>query len=300
VASSGELRAGAPGLYQRYCAERGEAVDPSDPAMKCPPSGKPEDPVEIECLRARLQQILRALHWSYTFGPLREKRRVRLIEEAMLVMVFATAVLAGILILLRNIDNGQGHPFFAVLATAVYAGIMGGMVSCTRRLSEVPTSGDALGSIYALKNSRYVLYFAPLTGAVFAVVTMLLFMGQVLKGMVFPSFPDLAATGAVSGQWQFTRYLLPASSKDYALLFLWCFIAGFAERFIPDTLTDLTQRASDRDKSVSGVASIRRQSPPLSCNLPPDRVGLLARTHGLPRAPKALALPCKRSHGALQ
>jgi hypothetical protein len=52
MASPEELRAQASGLYQRYCDERGEAVDPSDPAMKRPGPDTPEPPEEVKFLRA--------------------------------------------------------------------------------------------------------------------------------------------------------------------------------------------------------------------------------------------------------
>ncbi|MBS1857597.1 MAG: hypothetical protein JST11_19670 [Acidobacteria bacterium] len=247
----GELCAEAPSLYLRYCADHGIAPDPNDPMMQAAKAGAADDPKLVEGVRARMLNVLRALHWSYTFGPLREKRRVKLIEEAMWLMVVATLVLALFLLAMRMTDSGRGHPFFAVLATVVYAGVMGGAVSCTRRLGAVPTKSDALGSIHALKNSRYVLYFAPLTGAVFAVVTMLLFMGDVLRGVAFPTFPEVLGGAPVNGEWDFTHALLPAGSKDYALLFLWCFIAGFAERFIPDTLGHLTERAGSQGKTAA-------------------------------------------------
>jgi hypothetical protein len=269
MASPEELRAEASGLYQRYCDERGEAADPADIAMKPATPGRPETPEETEALRARLLQILRSLHWSYTFGPLREKRRVQLIRNSMWLMLAATVILAGVLVYLHYVHNGQ-HAFFAVLATVVYAGVMGGAVSCTRRLGAVPTRGDALGSIYALKNSGYVLYFAPLTGAVFAVITMLLFVGGVIKGVIFPTFNWVQP--AAGGPWAFTNALLPKESSDYALLFLWCFIAGFAERFIPDTLTHLTERASETGKAapparaatpgITGAGSEAPKEPP--------------------------------------
>ena len=143
------------------------------------------------------------------------------------------------------------QPFFAMLVSVLYAGVMGGAVSCARRLGNVSTTDDALGSIIALKNSRYVLIFAPITGAVFAVVAMLLFMGEILSGPLFPSFAKLTSTGPISGGWPFAHALLPSTSSAYALLFLWCFIAGFAERFIPDTLDSLTKRAEPR-KSEPG------------------------------------------------
>ena len=244
IASDDEVRAQAPWLYCRYCRERAEAIDPNDLAMN-PPG--PNDSGKMIALRARMLEILRTLHWSYTFGPIRERRRKELIKLAMWVTVAATVILGASVVILRSVNQ----PFFAMLSAVVYAGLMGGAVSCARRLGNVSTTDDALGSIYALKNSRYVLLFAPMTGAVFAVITMLLFMAGLMVGPLFPKFTELTFAGTVSGPWQFTNALLPTTSSGYALLFLWCFIAGFAERFIPDTLDDLTKRAANQKKEAA-------------------------------------------------
>jgi hypothetical protein len=250
LASDVEVVAQAPGLYRRYCQERGETIDANDPAMNPP---KPEEKEKVKVLRAQMLEILRALHWSYTFGPIREKRRVRLIKESMLVMVVATAIMGALVGILRHVD----HRFYAMLVAVVYAGVMGGAVSCAHRLGNIPTTGDALGSIYALKNSHYILFFAPITGAVFAVVTMLLFMGELMTGPLFPSFTRVVSVGSDTGPWTFTHTLLPSSSSGYALLFLWCFIAGFAERFVPDTLNELTKRAAAQKTDAGKEATLR-------------------------------------------
>ena len=237
--SNQEVIAHAPGLYRRYCRERGQTIDPHDLANNPPHPGDPNETERMKALRARMLEILRALHWSYTLGPIREKRRVQLIWDAIMVMVAATVIMGG----LAAILHGMNQPFFAMLVGVLYAGVMGGAVSCARRLGNVSTTDDALGSITALKNSRYVLIFAPITGAIFAAVAMLLFIGELMSGPLFPSFAKLTTTGPAGGGWPFAHALLPSTSSGYALLFLWCFIAGFAERFIPDTVDSLTRRA---------------------------------------------------------
>ena len=237
--SNEEVIAHAPGLYRRYCQERGQTIDPNDPANNPPHPGDPHEG-EMKALRARMLEILRALHWSYTFGPIRVRRRAKLIWDAIKVMGAATVIMGGLV----AIFHSMSQPFLAMLASVLYAGVMGGAVSCARRLGNVSTTDDALGSIIALKNSRYVLIFAPITGAIFAMVTMLLFMGELMSGPLFPSFAKLTATGPITGGWPFAHALLPSTSSGYALLFLWCFVAGFAERFIPDTLDSLTKRAA--------------------------------------------------------
>ena len=42
--------------------------------------------------------------------------------------------------------------------------------------------------------------------------------------------------------WRFTDGTYPISGKDYALLIIWSFLAGFLERLVPDALNRLVTK----------------------------------------------------------
>ena len=203
--------------------------------------------------------MLSFLHWTYFFTPIRERIRRNIIHWAVLSMLCYTIGWAIVLYLLYQ----AGFGFVAVLATVLYAGILGGFISSQRRMQMIPTEGDPLNSIYELQSGKYFLWFSPLTGAVFAVVLMVLFIGNVLNGVVFPAFEMFPfsppSQGAAPQSWYFLSHLLPKTSVDYGLLFVWSFIAGFAERFVPDALDRLTNRAKETETTAARSGS--RTSP---------------------------------------
>jgi hypothetical protein len=180
-------------------------------------------------LLADLQNLLQFIHWNYFFTPIREGIRNSIVRWA----AGAMGTFTVIWLLLCWFFVHYEMTFFAMLVTVVYAGIIGGFISSQRRMQMIPSEGDPLSSIYALENGRNVFWFAPLTGAVFAVILMLMFQSGVVQGSIFPKF----------------KSFLPTDESSYALLFLWCFIAGFAERFVPDTLDRLISRAENFAKT---------------------------------------------------
>jgi hypothetical protein len=89
---------------------------------------------------------------------------------------------------------------------------------------------DPILTIFELQSGQFSLYLAPLTGAMFALVIFLTFLGQLVSGTVFPEIKgDLTAA-------------LHPYSANYGKLLVWSFIVGFAERFVPDTLNSLMAR----------------------------------------------------------
>lgn len=74
-----------------------------------------------------------------------------------------------------------------------------------------------------------------LFGAVFAFILILIFLGGFIQGSLFP---NMTSRGWIS------IYL---SMSDWAKLMVWCFIAGFSERFVPNFFQNLIRKV-DPDK----------------------------------------------------
>jgi hypothetical protein len=97
-----------------------------------------------------------------------------------------------------------------------------------------------------------------------------MFMAAFLKGPVFPEF-NVSKDGGLPF-FHFTWNTLPTTSEEYAKLLIWAFVAGFAERFVPDSLDRLTTKlnASGKERVVPPVPP--RVSP--ARNEDGDRPGL--------------------------
>src|SRR6185369_5294723 len=162
--------------------------------------------------------------------------------------------------------------FGITVASVACAGIVGGCVSMLQRIQSAPTEGDALFNLASLTNGWRGVSLSPLYGAIFAALLFVLFAAGILEGSVFPKIetvgsektqpavttvtsPANATMAAIptptpnetqrAGILQVKDFLKETGPKDgvsFALLMIWSFIAGFAERLVPDTLNRLVAK----------------------------------------------------------
>jgi hypothetical protein len=205
-------------------------------------NSKPPDPdakdLDEIALRCDLEKILSEFHWQYSFNLALEEIRSDISKQIIRILFIAiTFLLLFALIAWRVPEVPHMPAFFYVLV----AGLIGGIVSTLFRLQNTKSVGDAVKDITQLNKGKVNIIISPILGMVFAAILFVLFAGKFLEGGLFPNIildPDL---GYVEGKGallynSFWSQTGPASLGDSAKLLIWSFIAGFAERFVPDAL----------------------------------------------------------------
>jgi hypothetical protein len=215
-------------------------------------------PAGLSLFKGDLTRVLDVLHWYYSLIPMRERLRKSLTISCITLILLYAIVLAGILVWC-NLHHAD---FLAMLSCVLYAGIVGGFVSSQRRMQNIPSEGDPLISVFGLDNAGYYLWLSPLLGAIFAVILALMFVAGLLKGSVFPDFyVPLRAVPRGLPFFHFTWNTLPTSSAEYAKLLVWAFLAGFAERLVPDSLDRLASKIDPADQAPRVAPASASQAP---------------------------------------
>lgn len=142
------------------------------------------------------------------------------------------------------------YPFFyggrLMISWLVFVcGIVGGFVSIQQRVKNISNE-----ELELLCGSIWQVLLIPIFGAVFALVLYSVFLSGLLNSNMFPAFaiPQPSSSGPDT---QFIiavlRETYPQTGPDLAKLIFWCFVAGFAERFVPQIISNLTSK-SDSNK----------------------------------------------------
>jgi len=232
-------------------------------------------------LRADIRYLLSKFYLYYAMLPMREDLREQLTSRAVamtkwilaLIVTLILVSFGGGLLLKQFSQYGDLIGAFGVTVGSVaFAGIVGGCVSMLQRIQSAPSEGDALFNLAALTNGWRGLSLSPLYGGIFASLLFILFAAGLLQGSAFPKIetatglqvaeaapdqpaptptPEASATPDHRTETQRTGILHvkdflketgPRDGVSFALLMIWSFIAGFAERLVPDTLNRLVAK----------------------------------------------------------
>jgi len=204
-----------------------------------------EDPPKIpeqvtdEIQRAEARYLVVHLHRFYILNHRFEAVRQRLIFYMFLVLVLSLFVAYKV-----SIRHNQGsNP--TIIAMVIGVGALGGFTSSLQRVYTMTSGNDPIGATQALLASRASILASPILGMIFALALHLCFMGGLLSGDVFP---NLQVHG-VSDKTTFFNFFwatVEAKPSDFAKTLVWSFIAGFAERFVPDLLDSFAAKADKK------------------------------------------------------
>ncbi|MFN7982681.1 MAG: hypothetical protein U0Q11_12545 [Vicinamibacterales bacterium] len=127
---------------------------------------------------------------------------------------------------------------------AFMVGIIGGFVGLQRRLKKMSDDDLTL-----LANSWVYVCLSPLVGGILAVLIYVLFVSGLLAGDLFPTFvPDQGSESVVGIS---SIFAIHGGPGDYGKMLVWCFIAGFSERFATDIISRFETQANTSDEPRS-------------------------------------------------
>jgi uncharacterized integral membrane protein len=148
-----------------------------------------------------------------------------------------------------------------LMIVVVLAGTLGALFSALLRLyrfEDLPKALFARELVGLPSLHRFIYSLVPVVvGAISATALYLLFASELIKGDLFPAFTckkgddNCTTFGLLMSDWG------PAQAIDYAKALVWGFIAGFAERLVPDLLQGLSHSAEKRDQSAPGESPRR-------------------------------------------
>jgi hypothetical protein len=202
-----------------------------------------------KALQALLAKLLRDTHNRYAERRLEREERWKAAGRMARLGVLLTGLVVGILIVLGlepafnlwGTDYKLDHLALARQNTVVcvFFGILGAYLSrlIAFQNGTVKLSYDDLRYGYSGK----FLFVRLLVGALSALIVYFVIAGRLIGGELFPQPEGLGGFGSLWQSYDGAKYSGPTA--NFAKLIVWSFIAGFSERFLPDSLSALETKS---------------------------------------------------------
>ncbi|KND60270.1 hypothetical protein BVER_05010c [Candidatus Burkholderia verschuerenii] len=132
------------------------------------------------------------------------------------------------------------------------SGALGAVLANYRRLSEIPESAIEKESTLR-KTADLQIFLSPFVGGMFALLLWMLFYSGILSGSLFPKFTGTNC--AYSGWQDLMAKTQPEKFSDAAKGVIWAFVAGYAERFVPNAIDRLARESEKENKGPHPLSS---------------------------------------------
>lgn len=185
---------------------------------------------------------------------LSRKDMLHTISKRMVILISVSLFTAGAMFSVPLIFDTRVFFFWLCLL----CGIIGGFVSVQQRIKKISDS-----ELRILSGSWFQMLSTPLYGGIFAVLLYVIFQSKFVTGTMFPefSYPPIPATGVSSDYFiDFIRNTVPKTGEDFSKLLVWCFIAGFSERFVPRIISEIEDKAVAEEPEQTKKSGGKRRS----------------------------------------
>jgi hypothetical protein len=245
------LRAKAMSVRTAYCRLAGKRMyEQYRLAAPAEPDG-----LTVDQLRAEISDLTRGKYW-YQLNAILLERGFRSLKKMLLhwaIMGFlGSCVLVGYFHWQWPEASGRAdvRDAFITVVLSGYFGMLGAIISVSMRTKAfnriAESDNDPVVRLGRMENGKTGMRLSIVAGAVFAIVLYLVFVAQLGARVLSPDLlPRFAASGQ-QGTFAFYKAMTPSTAADLSKLLLWAFIAGFAEKLVPDVL-DRFARVKPRD-----------------------------------------------------
>jgi hypothetical protein len=210
-------------------------------------NSQPPEPTSVtrDVLLADLLTLVRRTYYLTVLAPASETIRQQLLLGA----VGISIVVVGIVVLIIAFHARVGDLLLIVLL----AGGAGGTMSLVQRIQSLPEVDPILLRLSGRGVVIQSLIIPPLTGMIFAVVLYMMFIGKVVSADFIPKFTNPPDPKSVTKGLTFDEFFIgtnPVDAVSYGLMIAWAFVAGFAERFVPDAIGRMTAQRTKQDPAA--------------------------------------------------
>lgn len=235
-------------VYKKYTDNLPEVI--KDDGLRNPSNLKDD---EYNLLRDDIVNITRQMQ---RLGYYRIKRNESISERKRYIIKFTVMLtLYGVLFTILILLNGFfglfseeqsiiSAKFFLLI---IYSGIAGTAISLLQRIEKAsnipPHITDSIheASDVILNMSDAYITSLVVSGAFFALIVHFISIAEIVNVLDF--LPKLSTNPNTPAKQAFIQLISPpAIPKDFAKLLIACFLSGFAERLIPDTLDSLIKK----------------------------------------------------------